>query len=384
MSEPTIALVFTPDRWVEELHRHCTDHGGARVRQVLIDPALALEEHYDVLVVSHRWPALTHGLVAEVHDRGRRVLGVYDREERAGRELLVAAGVDATVASDAGPAGIVAALRAFDDRRRAPALRDLGTDEPVADARRVAVVAGPSGAGATEVAIACADALPRGIVVDLDDVAPSIGPRLALPIEPNVRSAIDALEYDGEPVEHHVVAVPGRPLRAVVGLANVAAWPQVRPQEALRLVHMLARNADVIVHASGALEDLPITMARPRHAVTRAVVREATAIVAVGAGTPVGVGRFLAWVADVQLLAPGVPVHAAVNFAPKDAFRRGELGDEITRALPVASLTFVPADKRVTAAAWAGTTVARGPFTRAVASIVHAVAGGAPALRVAS
>ena len=50
--EPTIALVFSPERWVETLHRHLTDHGGARVRQIVLEPALALADEYDTLVVS--------------------------------------------------------------------------------------------------------------------------------------------------------------------------------------------------------------------------------------------------------------------------------------------------------------------------------------------
>ena len=30
MAEPEVALAFTADVWVEELHRHLSDHGGAR------------------------------------------------------------------------------------------------------------------------------------------------------------------------------------------------------------------------------------------------------------------------------------------------------------------------------------------------------------------
>ncbi len=67
MSEPEVALAFTPDPWVEELHRHLTDHGGARVRSVLVEPTLALEESYDVLVAGHRWPPLTRALVGDLH-----------------------------------------------------------------------------------------------------------------------------------------------------------------------------------------------------------------------------------------------------------------------------------------------------------------------------
>ncbi len=57
--EPTVALVFSPEPWVEELHRHLAHHGGARVRQIVVEPSVALDEEYDALVVSDRWPALT-------------------------------------------------------------------------------------------------------------------------------------------------------------------------------------------------------------------------------------------------------------------------------------------------------------------------------------
>ena len=43
--EPTIALVFSPELWVERLHHHLTDHGGARVRQIVLEPALALRSY---------------------------------------------------------------------------------------------------------------------------------------------------------------------------------------------------------------------------------------------------------------------------------------------------------------------------------------------------
>ena len=110
MSEPAVALAFTPDFWVEDLHRHLSDHGGARVRSLVVEPGVALEETYDVLVVGHRWPPLTQGLVGDVHARGRAVLGVFDREEAASRAHLVGVGVDAVIESDAGPEGFIRAI----------------------------------------------------------------------------------------------------------------------------------------------------------------------------------------------------------------------------------------------------------------------------------
>jgi hypothetical protein len=375
VNEPTIALVFTPDAWVEELHRHCTDHGGARVRQVLIEPALALEEHYDVLVVSHRWPALTHGLVDDLHARGRRVLGVFDRDEPIGNDLLVAVGADATVASDAGPAGIVGALRAMDGD--SPGEHRPGAEVLAVPAARapITLVSGPTGAGATEIAIALGVAYGDTIVIDADDVAPAVAPRLGLALEPNLRSAIDAVEHDGGAPDDHAVRIASTAARVVAGLASPATWSHLRPAEVLRLCERLAlQSGRVIVNVAGTIDDVPVAMARPRYAVARAALAEADDIVAVGAADPVGVGRLLHWVASARALAPRTALHVVANRAPKDRFRRSELVEELGNSFGVASVTVVPHDRRVETAAWNGALVTRGPFTRAVAALARDLA----------
>jgi hypothetical protein len=115
--EPTVALVFSPEPWVEALHRHLAHHGGARVRQIVVDPAVALDEEYGALVVSDRWPALTLGFVGAIHERARKVLGVFDPDEPAGKDHLVALGVDATIATDAPMAEFVATAPATSSPR---------------------------------------------------------------------------------------------------------------------------------------------------------------------------------------------------------------------------------------------------------------------------
>ena len=90
VAEPTVALVFSPEGWVEQLHRHLADHGGARIRQIVVEPSTLRDEEFDVLVVSHRWPTLTPVLVRRVQEAGARVLGVFDRDEPAAREHLAA------------------------------------------------------------------------------------------------------------------------------------------------------------------------------------------------------------------------------------------------------------------------------------------------------
>lgn len=376
MREPEVALAFTADPWVEGLHRHLTDHGGARVRTLLVEAEGAFVESYDVLVAGHRWPALTRALIADVHAHGRAVVGIYDRDEPPSREHLLALGVDALVESDAAPDAFVRAIAEVADRRE-----DLTLSRPLLLAARVGrlvTVGGPPGVGRTEIAIELALALGRSagvVLVDADDVGPAVAARLDLPIEPNLRTAIDAVEHGRGLLDRCAVVEPGSHLPILCGIPNATAWAQVRPGEIVRVVDRLADDAPVVVvDGAGMLEDTGVGAARGRFAVARALVAEADVLVAVCDASPHGLGRFLAWAVEAHVLAPAAAVVVAVNRAPGAQFRRGELYEEITTSLPAVEVVFVPADSRVADAAWNGTPVARGPFTRAVGLVAAHVA----------
>lgn len=372
MSEPEVALAFSPEPWVEAFHRHCADHGGARVRQLVLEPSLVLEERYDVLVVSHRWPALTRALVDAVHSHGRMLVGIFDPCEPAGSDHLVALGVDRALPADLPMIQLVDAIRSV-----VPTHHDAETFSlPPADRSvgSVVVVAGPAGGGATEVAVGTARSLQaareRCVLVDADEVAPALAPRLGLPIEPNLRSAVDAVEHRGGEVRSEItVARCG--LHVVAGLPNVAAWAQVRASELVRLLEALAAGfTRVIVDVSSRLDDVG-PPARGRYALTRAALARADMVVAVADGTPIGAIRLLWWLAEARGVNQAAPVHVVVNRAPADGYRRSELADEITRGFAPASLSFVPSDGRVGAAIWAALPVASGPFTRGVDRVVR-------------
>ncbi len=375
MREPEVALAFTADVWVEELHRHLTDHGGARVRTLLVEPEGALEESYDVLVAGHRWPALTRALVADVHAHGRAVVGVHDREELASREHLVALGVDVIVESDAGPDAFVRAIASVANRRDERA----ASRPAVAPMRsgRVVTVGGPPGVGRTEIAIELALALGRrlGVVlVDTDDVAPAVAARLQLSVEPNLRTAIDAVEHGRGDLDRCLLVEPSSRLRVVAGLPNASAWSQVRPGEIVRVVDRLSDDADwIVTDGAGALEEVGTATSRGRFASARTMVAEADVLVAVCDPSPNGFGRLLSWVVEAIALAPTASLFVAANRAPDTRFRRGEIYEELTASLPLVDVTFVPTDRRVGDAAWNGTTVGSGPFTRAVAELARRV-----------
>jgi MinD-like ATPase involved in chromosome partitioning or flagellar assembly len=380
-TEPEVALVLSPEAWVERFHRHCTDHGGARVRQVVMDPALALEDQYSTLVVSSRWPALSAGLVDELHRRGRTVLGVYEPEEPAAREHLASLGVDDVIATDAEMQAFVHAVARLGPGGQPCQAADgptrRGTAHPKTGARFIAV-GGPAGSGATEVAVGLADALAaagrRTVIVDADDVTPSVAARLGLPIEPNIRSAIDAVEFGLGDMRRTILSVVGADFLVLGGLPNVSAWSQVRPAEVVAVIDKLATAVDeLVVNVGHRLED--VGAGRGRYGITRSVLAEADVIVSVCLATPIGVGRLLSWIADARAMAPDAPVVVAVNRAPRDRYRRAELTDEIVRSFAPAHFAFVPDDRRVAAAVWDGTVVGRGPFRRAARQLATCLSG---------
>ncbi|MGQ0825027.1 MAG: hypothetical protein ACT4OX_08390 [Actinomycetota bacterium] len=373
MAEPEAALVFTPEPWVEELHRHLTDHGGARVRQIVVEPSVALEENYDVLVASHRWPALTRAFVADVHGRGRVVLGVYDRDEPAGRAHLAALGVDSALPSDAGPKAFVDVLVLLHSRRLEIAPRDPLPESPPRPGR-IIVVGGPPGSGRTEVALHLACAL-GAVVLDADDVAPSLAQRVGLPIEPNLRTAIDAAEHGRGRLDGSISVEPRSGVAMIAGVPNPDAWAQMRPGEVVRVAGEVARTrGTVVVDTSGLLDDIG-GPTRGRYAVARAFVIEADMLVGVASASPIGVSRFLSWAVQVRALAPDVTLVAVVNQAPADRYRRGELYDELTRSLPLHSVVFVAPDPRVGDACWSGTVVTKGAFARGITQLAGCVVG---------
>ncbi len=208
-------------------------------------------------------------------------------------------------------------------------------------------------------------------------MVPSIAQRLGLPIEPNLRSAIESVEYGMGEVDTAIVRA-ARELDVLSGLPNVCAWGQVRPTEVLDVIEAVGRSRrHVIANIASRLEDVG-RGGRSRYGISRAVVCDASDVIGVAPATPVGVTRLLGWVAEVRALNAGATIHLAVNRAPRDAFRKAQIEQEIRRTFEPASLVFLPHDPRVEAAAWSGTLVAHGPYTKAVAELATKVVPPSP------
>lgn len=401
MTEPELAVVYSPREWANRVVRHVTDHGGGRVRLRVVDGRVALEEDFDILLAEDVTSFLTGRFVAELHRRGRAVLGVYDPEEPAGKERLVELGVDDLIESTAPAEDFVRKLAVIIPERPAPPRRALVPPHGI-DAELASIAAGmrapasvtrprgwqwavggpPGGCGASEVAIELARQLSRAsgptVLVDGQDVSPALAQRLGLAPIPNIRTAIDMVLHGSGELPEAVLAVAAGSFGLLAGLTNPADWGQIRAQDAADVVQELrTQYTHVVVNVGPILEDLPGVGGPDRYGLTRALTASADVLVGVGSPTPVGVARLIGWVAEVATLAPGRPIHLAVNRAPGSRFIRGEVEAEIRRTYAPASLHFLPHDEAVEKAAWRGELVAPGPFSKAVGDLAAAT-GAAP------
>jgi MinD-like ATPase involved in chromosome partitioning or flagellar assembly len=396
MAEPELAVVYSPREWANRVVRHITDHGGGRVRLRVVDRRVCLEEEFDVLIAEDVTSFLDARLVQELRRRGRQILGVYDPKEPTGKERLLELGVD-DVIEDGAPAEEfvrkigrmipltpklmpnveLPAIAADFDSADQTGLSGAGHPVHRLHGSVCAVGGPPGGCGASEVAVELARAGRRRgdtcMLVDADEVAPSLAQRLGLPPIPNIRTAIDALFHGAGRLHDALLPVPEGGFELLAGLANPSDWPQVRPQEAAEVVAELRSLRDhVVVNVSAHTEDLPRLGGADRYGVTREVLGAADVVIGVGVATPVGMARLISWIADVVLLIAGTPVHLVVNKVPASRFVRGEVEAEILRNYAPASLHLLPLDTAVEKAAWRGELVGEGPFTRGVEGLANA------------
>lgn len=363
MTDIELALAASARQWVDHLHRFLTDHGGARVRTVVMGPEDVATQSFDVLLIDDVCSFLTPRLVEQVRRRGRLVVGVFDaRDGSDAKRRLLECGVDDVVEADASPDEFLAVVGRV--RQFAPELEleEISEFQP-GRAGRVIVVGGPSGGcGATEVTLALGETL-GGVMVDADDVAPALAQRLGASLHPNLRTAIDLVHHRSGAVEEALTPVGGATL--VAGLAHGEDWAQLHPGEVEAVVEELAAaHAEVVVNVGSGLERPHL--GEGRFGLARSVVSQADAVIAVGLPHPVGVTRLIRWVHEATLLAPEAQAWVVVNRMARSGFRRGEVGAELTRALPGSRVRFLPEDPRVAEAAWAGSPVRTGPFMRAV------------------
>lgn len=368
MAEVELALAASARGWSDKLHRFLADHGGARVRLVALSPDDVISEAYDILVIDDVCSFLTPRLVDLVRRSGRSVLGVFDSLDGAdAKRRLLDCGVEDVIESGADPDEFLAAVVRI--RTLAPAMAVLDPMVPEPDGRGaiIAVGAPPGGCGATEVSVALAENL-GAVLVDADDVAPSVAHRLSLTLHPNIRTAIDRVHHHSGSLAGAFHSVGG--LRLIAGLASGDDWSQLQPADVEAVIDELSLDHDRTVINIGSGLERP-DVGEGRFGLARAIVAMADRVVGVGAPNPVGMARLIRWFREARVLAPDAVMVAVINNVGRSTFQRAELSRELAGAVDVSAVRVVPSDPRVSEAAWSGSLVGRGPFKKAVARVAE-------------
>ena len=401
MAEVAIALAATNAEWAGRLTEWITDHGGpARLRDsYLYSRDDAREQDYDCLVGDAESTLLEPGLVAELQERGRFVVGVSDPERPSTARRLEQLGVDAVVDGGALPDVMLRAVLDVASRREFDALVsgldpfgdpepeqvDPLDDLPPALPSCLTVVTGPiEGVGASEIAVELTAALRRltetAVLVDADLVRPCLAQRLRTPQTPNLNTAIDVVGRRSGTIAQSLVLVEQGGFDLLVGLEHPKHWADLHPGEVADVLDRLRLiRRHVVVNIGSSLEDLP-GAAATRHAVARRLVASADRIVVAAEPTAIGIQGLCRWAADVAELNDLGRVQVAFNRS-----RARELSEQVERetrrSFSPGGISHLPEDPRVGRARWAGELVRSGPFTRAVHELALRVTPRMPAQR---
>jgi Mrp family chromosome partitioning ATPase len=235
---------------------------------------------------------------------------------------------------------------------------------------RVTAVWGPAGApGRTTTAIALAGELAaaglRVALVDADTVgaavAPSLGlldeaPGLAAACRLAAAGALTGAELDRIAQRHRCTRGE---LLVLTGIGRPARWPELSADRVTKVLEQCRTWADHTIVDTGfnleADEEIASDLFAPRrNAATIAALRAADTVVAVGAGDPIGLARYVRAFGDLVELVDPHRVRAVVGKVRQSAVGLGAAGQiraGLQRFGGIEDVTLVPSDPQACDAA---------------------------------
>jgi MinD-like ATPase involved in chromosome partitioning or flagellar assembly len=351
---PEIGLAASAREWSDRFHRFLLDHGGGTVRSRVMSPAQAVASQFDVLFIDDVCSFLNQRLVIDVRASGKSIVGVFDPSDGTdAKRRLLEAGIGDVIESDARAEEFLEIAAVTISHSVPPSQVTFESD---GGGFQIGLTGPPGGVGVTEVAYALALDLSRRhktALVDANPDWPSIGQRLGLPVHPNLRTGIDFVLHEPDRLEEaaHLVGA----LSVIPGPANPGVVT-VSPADLVALISALGRAHSHVVVDLGHLPDLCADL-----------LRCFDAILVVGTGDPVGVTRLARTANRVATsLAPDCEMGLVVNRVERGARERREIVSVLAGCIPGIPVVLIPEDRGIRRAAWDGSSVGKGPFSRSV------------------
>ncbi|MCU1472694.1 regulator [Amnibacterium sp.] len=248
--------------------------------------------------------------------------------------------------------------------RRAPVVAEERAPRPAAPGRgRITAVWGPAGApGRTTTAIALAAELAatglRVALVDADTVGAAVAPALGLFDEAPGLAAACRLAAAGALTSGELDRVAQQhrgsngAFSVLTGIGRPSRWPELSTDRMTKVLEACREWADHTVVDTGfnleTDEEIVSDLFAPRrNAATIAAVRAADTVVAVGAGDPVGLARFVRAYGDLLELIDTPSVRVVVSKVRASAVGIGPAGQiraSLLRFGGIGDVTLVPSD----------------------------------------
>lgn len=353
MSQLSIALAASARDWSDRLHRSVLDHGGATVMGRVMSGDQAIDATFDVLFIDDVCSFLTPHLVFELRRSGKAIVGVFSPDDGSdGKRRLLEVGISDVAESEASPPEFLTVARSA----------VVGTPEVAAfegsrprSGLTIGVTGPPGGVGVTEVAIGLAEELSRKhrvALADLNQPWPSVGQRLALPVYPNLRTAVDFALH--EPHRLAEAMHVDWSFDVVTGLANPGAG-ELPPADLAGLVSSLSGDHSHVIVDLGAVDHK-----------SDLLYRRLDALLVVGIGDPVGITRVVRAFEMVTESATGVEVGIVLNRVNGSSRQRHEIESQMVALAPGVPTVIIGNDQRLSSASWNGETVSRGSFQRQI------------------
>lgn len=400
MADVNVAVAYTIRPWRNELQRYARDFVTGVQIQVYRDMRQLERAQFDTLLLDATSAALDPGFMARLAEEQIPVAAVYDlADDPHGTELakIQASGVSTVESQSLGDLLVTISRRTpVADRGHTVQPEGPSAESPASDRAQTIgttiAIGGPGGAGVTEIAVGLANAMSdrfRTILVDVDEMRPSVARRLGLGLAPHIVTATEEIGHleasmpagtirqrvDAVLAQPAVANPNGLPFDVISGLPTSTDWPSMSVEGVENVILALRKVYDVVLLRVGpSLEDMSRWV--DRFAVSRMAAATSDRIVSVADGSPTGIAESLDWLADLhELRTSGIDL--VVNRVPAGKFRRAELAEVLTSAVgedAVSTVSTVRFDKALPDRSWAGALATRGPSTKDIAALARLIA----------
>jgi Mrp family chromosome partitioning ATPase len=406
MGDVVVGIAGVKCAWATTLRGYINDHVASMSAISIRDPSAVIDGDVDVdvLVVDDAVCLFDAADVGSASQRDIRSIGLHDPVQGRGETYLRDLGVDLVMLTDTPPAEIVESIHRLAPtpviRRPTPSttrnarIRSLGSSVSGAAAAHpvapMTLISGTSGGvGKTETTILVARRLAKRaatLVIEADELAPSLASRLGLRADRNLNGALGLVAQGHPPFPDGLT--PGRDdgaphphlgFHLVAGPTNPGGPPPANPIHFRRLIEAATDSYGEVIVEIGPVISATGDSAHDRFAAGRAALIAADRLVAMASATPDGVTRLLNWLAVVRTMAPDTPAWAVFGLVPRSRFVRAALREGLRRRLDGTNLRgfeavhLLPVEPMNAKAAWNGVLVPRGGLLRAVNSLADHV-----------